>query len=382
MSPRRPRAAHSCFGPREARSTTRPPVTGPAAWLVLRGSGKSSARTLGLVPGKGAATILHNGALTTNRFCIRGGCLCGGVRYELRAPFRRANFCHCTRCRKHSGAAALAVFRHRLLLCWRAASCWSNSPSPGTWPRSFAVAAGPVCSAGRGPTAPRSRFVSGRSIMTRESDRVTTRSCRMCLHGTSSQTTGCRATRSDPLATFPKPQSSPERRPLPRHSCSAAHAAASLRLPVSAQSSRHAGATASGVMQPSAIGAGDDCCDRGRSRSSRALWRRAARQAAPGAHDGSPTGCDGRAHGVAVTAGGPEFGPPYDGRLLTDDRGLAASRLPDGRNGRSVAATLAAPVHRRSSASPRSYVNGIDARAFRRRRRRRRGPPPSSRTDR
>ena len=137
-----------------------------------------------------------------------------------------------------------------------------------------------------------------------------------------------------------------------------------------------------GVMQPSAIGAGDDCCDRGRSRRSRALWRRAARQAAPGAHDGSPTGCDSRAHGVAVTAGGPEFGPPYDGRLLTDDRGLAASRLPDGRNGRSVAATLAAPVHRRSSASPRSYVNGIDARTLRRRRRRPRRPPPSSRTDR
>ena len=136
-----------------------------------------------------------------------------------------------------------------------------------------------------------------------------------------------------------------------------------------------------GVMQPSAIGAGDDCCDRGRSRSSRALWRRAARQAAPGADDGSPTGCDSRAHGVAVTVGGPEFGPPYDGRLLTDDRGLAASRLPDGRNGRSVAATLAAPVHRRSSASPRSYVNGIDARTLRRRRRPRR-PPPSSRTDR
>ena len=135
-------------------------------------------------------------------------------------------------------------------------------------------------------------------------------------------------------------------------------------LPV-AEQSRPAGAvTGVGVMQPSAI------------------WRRAARQAAPGAHDGSPTGCDTRAHGVAVTAGGPEFGPPYDGRLLTDDRGLAASRLPDGRNGRSVAATLAAPVHRRSSASLRSYVNGIDARTLRRRRRRPRRPPPSSRTDR
>jgi len=135
-------------------------------------------------------------------------------------------------------------------------------------------------------------------------------------------------------------------------------------------------------MQPLAIGAVDDCCDRGRSRSSRALWRLAARQAAPGAHDGSPTGCDSRAHGVAVTAGGPEFGPPYDRRLLTHARGLAASRLPDGRDGRSVAATLAAPVHRRSSASPRSYVNGIDARTLRRRRRRPRRPPPMPRTHR
>ena len=37
---------------------------------------------------------------------VRGRCLCGGVRYEVTAPFLRANFCHCSRCRKHSGAAA------------------------------------------------------------------------------------------------------------------------------------------------------------------------------------------------------------------------------------------------------------------------------------
>ena len=42
---------------------------------------------------------------------VRGGCLCGGVRYELTTPFRRANFCHCSRCRKHSGAAASAQGR-------------------------------------------------------------------------------------------------------------------------------------------------------------------------------------------------------------------------------------------------------------------------------
>jgi hypothetical protein len=33
------------------------------------------------------------------------------VRYELTTPFRRANFCHCSRCRKHTGAAASAQGR-------------------------------------------------------------------------------------------------------------------------------------------------------------------------------------------------------------------------------------------------------------------------------
>jgi hypothetical protein len=37
---------------------------------------------------------------------VRGSCLCGGVRYEVSGPFLRANACHCSRCRKHSGAAA------------------------------------------------------------------------------------------------------------------------------------------------------------------------------------------------------------------------------------------------------------------------------------
>jgi len=37
---------------------------------------------------------------------ITGGCLCGGVRYEVRGAFLRASHCHCSRCRRHSGAAA------------------------------------------------------------------------------------------------------------------------------------------------------------------------------------------------------------------------------------------------------------------------------------
>jgi hypothetical protein len=42
---------------------------------------------------------------------LRGSCLCGDVRFEITAPFRRANLCHCSRCRKHSGAGALAQGR-------------------------------------------------------------------------------------------------------------------------------------------------------------------------------------------------------------------------------------------------------------------------------
>jgi hypothetical protein len=42
---------------------------------------------------------------------LSGSCLCGGVQFEITAPFRRANLCHCSRCRKHSGAGALAQGR-------------------------------------------------------------------------------------------------------------------------------------------------------------------------------------------------------------------------------------------------------------------------------
>lgn len=36
---------------------------------------------------------------------LAGGCLCGGVRYEVKGPFLRASHCHCSRCRRHSGTA-------------------------------------------------------------------------------------------------------------------------------------------------------------------------------------------------------------------------------------------------------------------------------------
>lgn len=39
---------------------------------------------------------------------IRGSCLCGAVAYELRPPFGFFKYCHCSRCRKNSGAAHAA----------------------------------------------------------------------------------------------------------------------------------------------------------------------------------------------------------------------------------------------------------------------------------
>src|ERR671937_869496 len=42
---------------------------------------------------------------------IGGSCLCGGVRFEVELPFRRANHCHCSLCRKHSGTFGLTQGR-------------------------------------------------------------------------------------------------------------------------------------------------------------------------------------------------------------------------------------------------------------------------------
>jgi hypothetical protein len=42
---------------------------------------------------------------------ITGHCLCGGVSYEIDAPFVSASYCHCTRCQRRTGCAASASGR-------------------------------------------------------------------------------------------------------------------------------------------------------------------------------------------------------------------------------------------------------------------------------
>ena len=39
---------------------------------------------------------------------LTGGCLCGGVRFELDAPPEGAGYCHCTRCQGRTGSAVSA----------------------------------------------------------------------------------------------------------------------------------------------------------------------------------------------------------------------------------------------------------------------------------
>lgn len=44
-------------------------------------------------------------------FPVTGGCLCGGVRYEIDVPPVSASYCHCTRCQRRTGTAASAQAR-------------------------------------------------------------------------------------------------------------------------------------------------------------------------------------------------------------------------------------------------------------------------------
>jgi hypothetical protein len=39
---------------------------------------------------------------------LTGGCLCGGVRFEIAEPLVSAVYCHCTRCQRRTGTAAAA----------------------------------------------------------------------------------------------------------------------------------------------------------------------------------------------------------------------------------------------------------------------------------
>ena len=87
---------------------------------------------------------------------LTGGCLCGGVRYEIRGPFLRAGHCHCSRCRRHSGAAACTqgrVSREDFALISGADLIHSYRPADGSV-KAFCSVCGSSLFGGTWPTGP------------------------------------------------------------------------------------------------------------------------------------------------------------------------------------------------------------------------------------
>ena len=61
-----------------------------------------------------------------------GGCLCGGVRYEVRGPLRDVWACHCSQCRRTSGnfvAATRCRAEHLTFLAQDTLAWYRSSPS-------------------------------------------------------------------------------------------------------------------------------------------------------------------------------------------------------------------------------------------------------------
>ena len=88
---------------------------------------------------------------------IAGGCLCGAVRYEVAGPFLRASHCHCSRCRKHSGAAVLTQGRVRrgdFRLLSGEESLRVYRPAEGAAVKAFCVRCGSSLFGGTWPEGP------------------------------------------------------------------------------------------------------------------------------------------------------------------------------------------------------------------------------------
>jgi len=67
-------------------------------------------------------------------FSRTGGCQCGGVRYELRAPPLKIYICHCTECRKQSASAfgiSVIVETKSFALTRGSPQRWSRSTDSG-----------------------------------------------------------------------------------------------------------------------------------------------------------------------------------------------------------------------------------------------------------
>jgi hypothetical protein len=76
---------------------------------------------------------------------LTGGCLCGGVRYEITEPPVSASYCHCTRCQRRTGTAASAQARvapGTLRIVAGAELVREWTPPDSGWPKCFCSACG------------------------------------------------------------------------------------------------------------------------------------------------------------------------------------------------------------------------------------------------
>ena len=71
---------------------------------------------------------------------LTGGCMCGGVRFEVSEPLVVAMYCHCTRCRRRTGTdwsvgAIAAPGSYRVLEGEGLVRSWE--PPAGGWAKAF-----------------------------------------------------------------------------------------------------------------------------------------------------------------------------------------------------------------------------------------------------
>jgi hypothetical protein len=75
---------------------------------------------------------------------LTGGCLCGGVRYEIDQPLTGAGYCHCKRCQRRTGTAAslnASIVPGTMRIVQGQELVRAYEPDGG-WPKAFCSACG------------------------------------------------------------------------------------------------------------------------------------------------------------------------------------------------------------------------------------------------